>query len=66
MKKCLCDDVVINHGDINAKIKCNEVMFLDAVKKIADDIRKNYFRKNTFQTFHSFILLCHSSHHLSS
>ena len=46
MKKCLCDDVVIKHGDINAKIKCNEVMFLDAVKKIADDIRKNYNFKN--------------------
>ena len=46
MKKCLCEDVLINNGDTKVKIKFNEVMFLDAVKKIAEDIRKNYDIRN--------------------
>ena len=42
MKKCLKEDVLINGGNINKKIRFNEAMFLDAVSEIADDIRKNY------------------------
>lgn len=46
MKKSLGKDILINNGDPNIKIRFNEEMFLDAVDKIANDIRKNYDIKN--------------------
>lgn len=46
MKICLQEDVLINNGDQNIKIKFNEKMFLHSVMLIADDIKKNYDFKN--------------------
>lgn len=46
MKKCLCEDVYINNGDTNKEIYFNENMFLNAVDKIASDIRANYNLEN--------------------
>ena len=42
MKKCLGKDELLNEGNPDIKIKFDENMFLDAVMKIANDIRANY------------------------
>lgn len=46
MKICLGKNKLLYDGNENIKIKYNEEMFLNAVKLIADDIRKNYDLKN--------------------
>lgn len=42
MKKSLTKDVLLNNGNPDIKINFSEKEFLEAVKIIADDIRKNY------------------------
>ena len=42
MKVCLDNDIPLNNGDTSIKIKYDEAMFLNAVEKISDDIKKNF------------------------
>lgn len=46
MKKSLGNDRLLNDGNPDIKIKFDEKMFLDAVVKIANDIRENYDLNN--------------------